>query len=325
MKRGFLTIAYGQPNYVRMAKGLARSMRFHNPATNLALVTDSKDPELRALFDSLIPLDESFGSGVSQKLHVDQYTPYDQTLFVDSDCLAFANPEALWEMFRESNGFGVMGWTYLGLGDSHYAVEDMTTLLRLSGVERLGAFNSGLFYFDRSAASHNVFTTARGLSSRLKELGLKTFKNSPCADEPIFALSLELNAIPMLPWDAGRAMCTATADDLEGLESINVFTGQRRLIRYKTVTEPIILHFHMQAQDAFPYLRELSRLRLGLRYGRGVLPSIFAIPSIVRARIHYLASRASQRVRQHGLIGLIPERLELAWKRRFRSAAESAQ
>lgn len=324
MKRGLLTIAYGPANYLRMAKGLARSLRFHNPAVNLALVTDSKDPELRVLFDSLIPLDESFGAGVSQKLHVDQYTPYDQTLFVDSDCLAFANSELLWEMYQESNGVGVKGWTYLGAGDSHYAVEDMGKLLALCGVERLGAFNSGLFYFDRSPAAQKVFETARELSRRPQELGLKAFKNSPCADEPVFALALELNAIPMLPWDDGRAMCTATADDLQGLESINVFTGQRRLIRYKTVTEPIILHFHFQAQDAFPYLRELCRLQLGVQYGRGALPSIRALPSYMRARMRYLTRRVKQRVGQRGFVGLVPERLELAWKRRFRSAAEPA-
>ena len=47
MTRGLLTIAYGAPSYVRMAKGLARSLRFHNPAVSLAVVTDSGDRELK--------------------------------------------------------------------------------------------------------------------------------------------------------------------------------------------------------------------------------------------------------------------------------------
>ena len=316
MTRGFLTIAYGPLQYVRMAKGLARSMRFHNPAISLAVITDSHDRELGRLFDHLIALDESFGSGVSQKLHVDHYTPYDETLFVDSDCLAFADPEPLWESYRQSGGFGVRGWTYLVAGDTHYGVEDMGRALTRCGIRRLGAFNSGLFYFDKSASARKVFETARELSQRPQELGLKTFKNSPCADEPVFALALEMNGIPMLPWDEGRAMCTATADDLEGLERINVFAGQRRLIRYQTITEPVILHFHFQAQEAFPYLRELARLRLGPRLGRGPLPAIAALPAYVRARARYLTRRVAQRVRQRGILGLVPERLELAWKRR---------
>ena len=113
-------------------------------------------------------------------------------------------------------------------------------------------------------------------------------------------------------------MCTATADDLAGLECINVFTGQRRLVRYRTITEPLILHFHFEAQDAFPYFRELARLRLGPRFGRGLIPAIAAIPSYVRARLRYLRRRATQRVRERGVAGLVPERIELAWKRQFR-------
>jgi hypothetical protein len=310
MKRGFLTIAYGPPRYVRMAKGLARSMRFHNPAVSLAVVTDSGDPELRSLFDHVIPLDESYGSGVSQKLHVDRYTPYEQTMFVDSDCLAFADPESLWEGY--SGAFGVKGWTYLGPRDAHYGVVDMAKLLARCGIERLGAFNSGLFYFDRSPAAQKVFETARELLRRPQELGLKSFKNSPCADEPVFALALELNGIPLLPWDAGQAMCTATADDLQGLQSITVFTGQRRLIRYDTVTEPVILHFHFQAQEAFPYFRELARLRLGPRLALLAAPA--AIPAYAGARIRYLWRRTRQRVGERGLRGLVPERIERRFK-----------
>jgi hypothetical protein len=40
--------------------------------------------------------------------------------------------------------------------------------------------------------------------------------------------------------------------------------------------------------------------------------------------MRYLAHRVNQRVRQRGFLGLVPERLELAWKRRFRRAAEPA-
>ena len=320
MSRGFLTIAYGAANYVRMAKGLARSMRFHNPRVRLAVVTDSDDRELARLFDTLIPFNAQFGSGVSQKLHVDQYTPFNETLFVDSDCLAFADPESLWEMYEGSIGFGVKGWSYLAAGDTHYAVDDVAKSLALCNVARFGAFNSGLFYFDRSEAAQKVFRTARELASRPQELGLKSFKNSPCADEPIFALALEISGIPMLPWDAGRAMCTATADDIQGLERINVFTGQRRLIRYQTPTEPVILHFHFHAQDEFPYFRELARLRLGARWGRGLAPALLAAPAYARARARYLARRVAQRVRARGVLGIVPERWELAWKRRFRRA-----
>jgi len=316
--RGFLTIAYGNPRYLQMAKGMARSMRFHSGVVKLAVVTDAEDADLRELFDNVVPFNPAFGSGVAQKLHVDRYSPYDQTLFVDSDSLAFSDPELLWEMFRDSSGFGVKGWSYLTAEDSHYAIDDMGKALEACAVGRLGAFNSGLFYFDRTVQAQKVFSTAREIADRGGEIGLKEFKNSPCADEPVFALALEMNSIPMLPWDAGRAMCTATADDIQGLEAIDVFTGHCALIRYQTLTEPVILHFHLNAQTCFPYARELWRLRLGVRGGRGILPSICAVPGFLAAQIRYLSTRATLRIRQHGLAGLIPQRFERYWKRHGR-------
>jgi len=306
-----------------MAEGLARSMRFHNPEVNLALVTDCTDPGLSILFDQIVKLDERLGTGVSQKLHVDRYSPFDETIFIDSDCLAFDDPELLWDMYRDAKGFGVKGWAYLGPSDAHYAVADTGKLLTACGIERLGAFNSGLFFFDRTPLANRIFETARELASRSRELGLAAFKNSPFADEPIFALALELNQTSMLPWDQGAAMCTASADDLTGLDSINVFAGQRRLIRYKTVTEPVILHFHLHAQDSFPYIRELHRLKLGTRLGRGFLPALRSLPAFAGVYLRYLRVRLQQRFNEHGVIGLLPERLELAWKKQSRSDSEN--
>lgn len=323
MSRGFLTLAYGNERYLRMAKGLAQSLRAHNPTVRLAVVTDSENPKFLKLFDDVVDVDLNLGSGVAQKLHVDRYSPYDQTLFIDSDCLAFADPELLWDMYRHAPGFGVKGWCYLTEEDPHYAIENMGRLLAACAVRRLGAFNSGLFYFDRTEQAQKVFSTAREVAARVGEIGLKAFKNSPCADEPVFALALEMNGIPMLPWDEGRAMVTATADDLRGLESIDVLAGYCALVRYQTPTNPIILHFHLNSQTCFPYARELWRLRLGVGYGYGWLSSGCAMPGHLRARFLYLVERARLRVSERGIIGLVPERFDRFWSRRTARAKDA--
>jgi len=297
LSRGFLTIAFGPARYVEMAVGLCRSLKFHNPKACVALVTDRVRPRLPDLFDHVIPLDTRLGTGVEQKLQVDRYSPFDQTLFIDSDCLVFANPETLWDLYATANGLGVKGWAYLGPDDAHYGVQDMASLLRACGVSRMGALNTGLFYFDRSPAAASVFSTARALAARAAELGLKRFKTAAFADEPVFALALEKNGIPMMPWDGGTAMSTATAPDLQGLSAIQVHAGRRSLIRYATPTEPVVLHFHMQAQDAWPYHRELARLRLGPAHAWGALPALAALPSYLQARARYYLGRLKQKTR----------------------------
>src|SRR5205814_1731442 len=126
---------------------------------------------------------------------------------------------------------------------THYGVESMQHFFERTGISRMGLFNTGLFYFDRSIAASRLFDTARALASRSGDFGLRAFKNAPFADEPVFAAALELTGLAPLPWDGGRSMCTATADVIEGLDDIDVHTGRRKLIRYQTLTQPIILHF----------------------------------------------------------------------------------
>lgn len=310
MARGFLTLAHGAPRYLRMAEGLALSMRAHNPAVKLAVVTDSTSPRLARLFDIVVPFEARFGSGVMQKLHVDAYSPFDETLFIDSDSLVFRDPEGLWPLYAGDMGWGVKGWAWLHAGDAHYGFRDLGATLAKLGLSRIGAFNSGLFHFNRSSDAQAVFRTARELAARSEELGLIAFKNATCADEAVFALALELNGIPMLPWDAGHAMCTATGDNLHGLGDIDVLRGKCRLMRYDTLTAPTVLHFHMNAQHEFAYLRELERLRLGARLGSTVLASALASPGYARRRFGNYATRAAGRVRSQGLGGLVPERVQ---------------
>src|ERR1700722_13670189 len=48
--RGILTLAFGKPKFIEMAKALAWSLNLHAPAIPRAIVTDSNDAELAQLF-----------------------------------------------------------------------------------------------------------------------------------------------------------------------------------------------------------------------------------------------------------------------------------
>jgi hypothetical protein len=61
-----------------MAKDLALSARKHCGTTPRAVVTDSSDAELAALFDIVIPVDTSLGDPLFQKLCLDKYSPFDE-------------------------------------------------------------------------------------------------------------------------------------------------------------------------------------------------------------------------------------------------------
>jgi hypothetical protein len=87
MSFGVLTLA--TPNDYLKAIGLALSLRISNPGVPVAVACS---PKVRLLvepyFDHVIDEDPSL-RGFVHKVHLDRYTPFDETMFFDSDVLVF--------------------------------------------------------------------------------------------------------------------------------------------------------------------------------------------------------------------------------------------
>lgn len=260
--RGFLTIAYGDSKYIRMANALARSIRLHSPDVKLAVVTDRKnlDPKL---FNLIIPINLDYPSGVAQKLFVDKYTPFDETIFIDSDCLCYKDINKIWDFYENVEGFGIKGWGYLTKQDtSYYAINNLQEFFKVAKVDKIGLFNSGVFYFDKSSKSKKVFDTARYLFDNRQNLSLKNFKNSLVNDEPIFALSLEKNGIDILPLGQNNHVMLTPSGSLESQYKINVLKGCSDFRKNGDLVEPFIIHFHVDCSDFFIYWRDVFRIEL---------------------------------------------------------------
>jgi len=263
MTRGILTLACGSRRYLRMAEALLRSIRLRDAGIPVALATDQPGMEPgRRGFDSVIAVDPALGQGVEQKLHLDRYTPFDETLFIDSDCLVFSPPDALFEAYSAANGFGVIAYGELGPDDSHISIRDLPHFLNAAGIDRLPAFNGGIYFFDRSDRSREVFQGARELFARRDELGLERFKNAGAADEPIFAAAMRRAGVLPLPWDGAAAMGTAL-DCFDEMGEIDVMAGLSSFTKLGYRISPAVIHFNMNAQRSRIYRRECWRLKLG--------------------------------------------------------------
>ena len=259
MSAGLLTIAHGPHRYIRMAEALALSYRRWKPSRPICVVTDDANAErLRAYFDVVVILDESSGAkGTSQKFLIDRYTPFDQTLFVDSDCLFYRDPELTWNAYAVGD-FVVKGWRYLRPEDRHANVGDLRTLLLQTGVGRMGSFNSGLLYFRKSDLTARLFATARDLFARRNELALRKFKNSPVAHEPLLAIAMELCGIEFHPWDAATGQETWV--DMGDMRAVNVLRGESRVVKHGKTVEPAVIHYNVGGQMSLAYLRDIFRL-----------------------------------------------------------------
>ena len=72
-------------------------------------MTDSTDPEIHEALYRSCSISARIGSGVRQKLFIDLYSPYQETLFIDSDCLVLGNLASFWTAFS-GQIFGVPGF-----------------------------------------------------------------------------------------------------------------------------------------------------------------------------------------------------------------------
>jgi hypothetical protein len=254
--RGVITMAFAKPRYVEMAKSFARSLHLHAPDIPRAILTDATDPELSTLFTHVIPYKKEFGANMAPKFYLDRYSPFAETLYVDSDCLALGNLDAMWKAFA-SQYFGVPGWRVLRKGDTDPYV-DVAYVLDRFGLDGLPKFNGGTYYFRRSKEATQFFDTARSLLGQAQALRIGSFRDLGLNDEPIFALTMALHGLQLTYMGTGGMW---TPIGMRGPLRLDVIKGTCSFEKEGRILYPEIVHFAGEYGAAFAYARECARLR----------------------------------------------------------------
>jgi hypothetical protein len=262
MKRGILTMAYGKKRYIRMAKALAKSIKLRGATIPLAIVTDSEDPELGHLYDVLIPLRRELGSGLKQKIYLNEYTCFAETLFIDADSLVIRDIDELWQYFSNVS-FGVVGHQ-LREGKAFMGLMDVGRTMSLLNLTSVPAFNGGMYYFRNDSVANSVFRKSRELSAEYDRLGFEDFNGEISrkpffSEEPVFAIALASSGIDAVVDADGLIMRTPYM--MIGGITIDVLKGFARFNKAGQQVMPAIVHFAGSA-CAFEYRRERVKLAL---------------------------------------------------------------
>jgi hypothetical protein len=254
--RGVLTLAYGDARFLEQARSLAHSLQLHAPDLPRTLVTDSTDPELHRQFTQVVAYRKEYGSGVRQKLFLDHYSPYEQTLFIDSDCLVLGNLDAFWIAFTGQH-FGVPGFRYLqkGASDPYLDVDYVLTAFNLTAIPK---FNGGTYYFTRSPEAAKFFDTARNVLSNFRELRLGEFRRNGPNDEAVYAIAMAIHHIRPTFMRPGGMW---TPCGYKGPLVLDAIAGNCSFEKEGMRLSPEIVHFPGEYMYAFPYFRERARLK----------------------------------------------------------------
>ena len=108
ISRGFVTIATGREEYYILAHNLLMSYRFHSRSQVPFAVICDKENEYTADFDKVVLMDNPKYS-VFDKLRLPELAPYDETIFIEADCLVYADLNGMWDLFKDGPDFGGLG------------------------------------------------------------------------------------------------------------------------------------------------------------------------------------------------------------------------
>ena len=301
-----MTLAYGPQRFVEQARSLAHSLQLHAPHLPRTLVTDSVDPTTLNLFTEVIAYRPEYGSGVRQKIFLDQYSPYDETLFIDSDCLVLGNLDSFWTAFA-GQSFGVPGFRYLEKGSLDPYL-DVDHVLEAFGVKRLPKFNGGTYYFTRSAQTTDFFKTARNILDNFSFFRLSEFRRNGPADEAIYSLAMAVHDIPLTSMGSGGMW---TPCGYTGSLRLDALAGTCSFVKEGMMLSPEIVHFPGEYAYAYAYARERARLRTRVE---GKAPAVSAMAgSYIKAALW----QSSRNVSALSKIGR-------AWVRAYRRATSAS-
>lgn len=278
---GFITMAFGAEKYFRQAESLARSLRRHMPGFRIAIVTDRK--EAGPLFDHCIPIDPFETAGTLMKADLYKYSPFQETFFIDSDCIVAKPFHEQLKRIRQFDFTPVVN-RFLSEGDTDLWIRDVGRAIRILNGTPFPKFNGGVYFYRRSRYAQDVFSTAHEINKRRDELGILDFDRSGPGEETLIGLALSQMRATRFYDDGGQLMRTPL--NSQGPIHLDVIKGTCSFIKEDRPVSPAICHFCGEWLDHPAYVIAQEELLAGRSLG-------FARK--YRLRVSYRAKRLKAR------------------------------
>jgi hypothetical protein len=189
---GFLTLA--TPSDYYKAIGLALSLRVSNPGIPIAVACSERTrPLLEKYFDQVV-IEIPNMRGFIHKVYLDKYSPFDRTMFFDSDVLVFKDVRPYARRWS-GHGYTACG-KYLKTGISTFGMDRARVLAKLGKPDLVVIDGAGHALFEKPAC-FEVFDFARHVSDHHAEyVGAKSY-----ADEDVMDVVMTSMDKPPMPFE----------------------------------------------------------------------------------------------------------------------------
>ena len=251
MTKGFITIATGKEEYYALARNLLRSYRrFCADPLPFAILAD-RENEYTTEFDDVVIFPEGATNSYLDKLRLAEFAPYDETIFIDADCLAFNDLNVLFDHFQDADDFACFG-RVLPLDDKTgwFEYENLGDLKEK--VSYVVGLHGGIYYMRKGALSRKVLDDAMGFIPNYKQYGFRG--KFDLGDEPLVALSMAVNGCRPIPFILEDICCYW---EHEHHMDIDITRGKATVDgRY----DAILLHWGTRFTRGLQYQKQLALL-----------------------------------------------------------------
>lgn len=255
--RGFVTIATGQERYYKLAANLLLSYRrFAAEPLPFAIIAD-RENAYTAAFDHVIIISDPENS-YNDKLKLFRELPYDETIFIDADSLAYGDLNVWWDMFADCGDFSLFGyaWRDLVCGRGWFVPSGMGEFAEK--IHFIPDFNGGVYYMRNTPVCEEVFRIASHCAAHYADYRFNGF--STPADEPVLALGMAVCGLEPLNQD-GELIFAPRRKQLRA--DISVPRAEFRTSGGKVFPRVRLIHFsNYRTQLAF-YRNEVAKLTNG--------------------------------------------------------------
>jgi len=201
MTRGYICIAQNtEVDYVRLAYSLGLSLaNTQSTVKKLSIVTDSKiSSKQRKVFDKVIYIKKDRAKNADWKLHniVDlyEYSPYDETIILDSDMLFLTDVSHWWDTLSKKNI-----WFTTNTKTFRDETAPTNTIYRQEFIKNeLPSIYMAFFYFKKCDEAKELFDMAAMICENWNEMIVKYLnKQKPkiFSTDVAFALATKLTGL----------------------------------------------------------------------------------------------------------------------------------
>ncbi len=268
--RGFVTLATGDEKYYKMARNMLHSFRVHNKDVKMAILCD-RENKYTSEFDDVIVLNEA-NCDYRDKLRLLVDCPYDENIFIESDCLIYRNIDCFWKMLSKEYDFTSFGWP-----DGNFYIWFSDSIKEKYDINAIHIFNPGYMFIRNGDVCKKIYDDATEICEYLiahKDEHPKSFIHEKLRDDPALALAMQLNGLkPAERPKVGKCMV------LPGKKKVyaNMIKG---VLNVDDFTECNLLHF------------SVNKTRYGLYIQQAIVASLLCkgrktLANIVQSKLLY--------------------------------------